>query len=44
MFVSSIPSAYDFVDFTSPGGNNALSSLGRPVNEMKGSDIVNEPV
>lgn len=31
MFVSSIPTAYDFVDFTSPG-NEGLMSLARNIN------------
>ena len=41
MFVSNIPTSYDFVDFTSPSNSSALSSLGRSVNELKGSGIIN---
>lgn len=41
MFVSNIPTAYDFVDFTSPNNGTALSGFGRTVDDLKGSGILN---
>ena len=39
MFESAMPSAYDFVDFTSPEQESSLSKFGR---DLKGNEIINE--
>ena len=44
MFESSVPTAYEFVDFTSPANSTGLSKLGMKATEMKSSQVLNDSI